>query len=101
MFITSVASMPIEQLDLTCQRPYSPHLLHRQRATTPVLALKDSLATSIYSKCVYIDITTYVCNYMAEDQHLVLSRGPLALCYKPLSRPAVSNPFSQISRGYD
>ena len=45
----------------------------------------------------------YICIYvyMAVDQTLVLSRGPPALRYKPLSRPAVSNPLSRISRGYD
>ena len=30
----------------------------------------------------------------------MLSRGPLPCC-KPLSQPAVSNPLSGISRGYD
>ena len=27
--------------------------------------------------------------------------GPLPLCYKPFSWPAVSNPLSRMSRGYD
>ena len=37
--------------------------------------------------------------FMPVDQDPVMSRPPLR--YKPLSRPAVSNPLSQKSRGYD
>ena len=36
---------------------------------------------------------------MAVDQNPMLSRPPLF--YKPLLRPAVSNPLSRIFRGYD
>ena len=41
------------------------------------------------------------CPYGCGSKPRVVARPPPPLCYKPLSRPAVTNPSSRISRGYD
>ena len=90
-----------------CARPQ----FDRDRNNLNRVPVRRHLITICFCMCIYIYMYTLsaydMCIYTCTDTHLgcgsnpVLSRGPRPLCYKPLSRPAVSNHLSRVSRGYE